>query len=59
MRRLSSKTRLRLTDIFIFLSGAIIVMVFFELIWPNSVLAFFNLNYAVLAWLILGLILLF
>jgi len=59
MSRLNSKNRSLLIDLFVFLSGAIILMVVFELLWPNSVLVYFNLNYAVLAWLFLGLTILF
>ncbi len=59
MRFLSLSNRRLLTDLFIFLGATILMMVAFELVWPNSVLAYLNLNYIITPWLVLGLILLF
>jgi hypothetical protein len=59
MRFLNYKNHSFLKDLFIFFSGLIVMMVFFELLWPASVLVYFNLNYAVFIWLLLGLMLLF
>lgn len=59
MSCLNHKNHSLLNNLFVFLSGAIVIMVFFELLWPGSVLVYFNLNYAVFIWLLVGLILLF
>jgi len=45
-------------EFFYFFSVALIVFIGLEIIWPNVVLAYFNLNYLFLLWLVSGLILL-
>jgi hypothetical protein len=44
-------------EIFYFFSAAIAVFVGLEIIWPSIILAYFNLNYLLVLWLISGLIL--
>ena len=46
-------------EIFYFLSSALIIAVILEIIWPRMVLAYFNLNYLLILWLMSALILLF
>lgn len=36
-----------LYEIFYFLSASLALAIFFELIWPNSVLSYVNLNYLI------------
>ena len=43
---------------FYFLTALAAVLIGMELIWPNIVLAYFNLNYLVVIWLAAGLIML-
>ena len=38
-------------EFFYFISATVVLGFFFELIWPNSVLAYFNLNYLLVIWL--------
>jgi hypothetical protein len=45
-------------EIFYFLSAALILFVLSEIIWPNSVLAYVNINYAFVLWVISWLLLL-
>jgi len=45
-------------EFFYFFSVALIVFIGLEIIWPNVVLTYFNLNYLFLLWLVSGLILL-
>jgi len=44
-------------EIFYFFSAALAVLIGLEIIWPNIVLVYFNLNYLLILWLISGLIL--
>ncbi len=46
-------------EIFYFLTALGLVFIALEIIWPNIVLAYFNLNYLLLLWLIFGLVMLF
>jgi hypothetical protein len=39
-------------EIFYFFSAALGVSVILELIWPNIILAYFNLNYLLVLWLV-------
>lgn len=41
---------------FYFFSFLIFVFFILELLWPNFILAYFNLNYLVVIWLFAGLI---
>lgn len=41
-------------EIFYFLSAAMVLFVVMELLWPRVVLAYFNLNWLLLIWLIAG-----
>jgi len=45
-------------EIFYFFSLVLAVFVILEMIWPNIILAYLNLNYVLLLWLAAGLILL-
>ena len=49
------KRRLIIRELFYFFSVLTGVFVFLEIIWPNIILAYFNLNYLVILWLITGL----
>lgn len=43
-------------EIFYFCSLLLAVFIIMEIAWPNIILAYFNLNYLILLWLVLGLI---
>lgn len=45
-------------EIFYFLSVLMVVFVILEVIWPNIILAYLNLNWLLAVWLIFGLIIL-
>lgn len=45
-------------ELFYVLTAALLLFVFLEIIWPGMVLAYFNPNYLLLAWLINGIIVL-
>ena len=47
-----------LLELFYCLTGAIILAAGLEIIWPGLVLAYLNLNYLLLVWLIIGIIIL-
>jgi len=47
-----------LLEIYYILTSALIVFVILEIIWPSVVLAYFNLNWLLLAWLIIGIVIL-
>jgi len=43
-------------EIFYFFSVALTLFIIMEMIWPNVILAYFNLNYLLVLWLISGII---
>lgn len=45
-------------ELLYFLSALMIVFIILEIIWPNIILAYFNLNYLVIVFIIIALILL-
>ena len=45
-------------ELFYVLTGALVVFVILELVWPNIVLAYLNLNWVLLSWLFIGIIIL-
>ncbi|MFA5109150.1 MAG: hypothetical protein WC458_01215 [Patescibacteria group bacterium] len=44
-------------EIFYFFSVLLLVFIILEIIWPNIILVYFNLNWLLIPWLIFGLIL--
>ncbi len=53
-----SQSRLIIREIFYFLSLLLALFIILEIIWPNIILAYFNLNWLLVLWLISGLSLL-
>lgn len=45
-------------ELFYALTGALIIFVFLEIFWPNIVLAYININWVLITWLIVGIIIL-
>ncbi|MFH1822122.1 MAG: hypothetical protein ABH830_00290 [Patescibacteria group bacterium] len=45
-------------ELFYVLTGAIIIFAILEIFWPRLVLAYFNLNWLLILWLIVGIVLL-
>lgn len=43
-------------EIFYFFTVLIIVIIGLEILWPNIFLAYFNLNYVIVLWVVSGLI---
>jgi len=43
-------------EIFYFFTALIILSIGLEIIWPNIILAYFNLNYIIVLWFASGLI---
>lgn len=43
-------------EIFYFFTALIVLSIGLEIIWPNIILAYLNLNYIIALWLISGLI---
>jgi hypothetical protein len=39
-----------LREIFYFLSAVLFLLVMSEIIWPNSVLSYLNINYVIVLW---------
>ncbi|MFA4941521.1 MAG: hypothetical protein WC582_02915 [Patescibacteria group bacterium] len=52
------KINLIFKELFYVLSGALVIFVILEIIWPNVVLAYLNLNWVLLSWLFAGIIIL-
>ena len=46
-------------ELFYVLTGAILIFACLEIFWPGIVLAYLNLNYVLIFWLIVGIIILF
>lgn len=45
-------------ELFYVLTGALLIFAGLEIFWPGIVLAYLNLNYVLLFWLIIGIIIL-
>lgn len=45
-------------ELFYVLTGAVIIFACLEIFWPGIVLAYLNLNYVLIFWLIIGIIIL-
>mgnify|MGYP001567113296 CR=1 FL=1 len=45
-------------ELFYVLTGAWLILACLELFWPGIILAYLNLNYVLLVWLIIGIIIL-
>lgn len=45
-------------ELFYTLSGAVLIFAGLEIFWPGIILAYLNLNYILLFWLIVGIIIL-
>ncbi|NLZ74615.1 hypothetical protein GX917_01810 [Candidatus Falkowbacteria bacterium] len=43
-------------EVFYFFTALIVLSIGLEIIWPNIILAYVNLNYIIVLWLISGLI---
>jgi len=56
MIKTKGKNKIIFREIFYFFSILLAALVILEIFWPNIVLVYFNLNYLLLAWLIVGLI---
>jgi len=51
-KNLSLKKRIIYQELFYFFSVALALFIVLEIIWPNIILAYFNLNYLVVFWLL-------
>jgi len=45
-------------ELFYVLAGAMVIFVIMEIVWPNIVLAYLNLNWLLIFWLIVGIFIL-
>ncbi|HTX87285.1 MAG TPA: hypothetical protein VMC41_04455 [Candidatus Nanoarchaeia archaeon] len=52
------RIKILIQELFYFLTASLLVFFAMEEIWPRIVLSYFNLNYLLLAWLAIGIILL-
>lgn len=50
--------RIFLKELFYTLTGSILIFTILEAIKPNLILAYFNLNYLLIFWIIIGIVLL-
>lgn len=46
-------------ELFYVLTGAILIFTCLEIFWPGIILAYLNLNYVLIFWLIIGIIILY
>lgn len=49
------KEQISKREIFYFISALLGVFIVLEIIWPNIILVYFNLNWLLVVWLIVGL----
>lgn len=49
-----SKKGLIIQELFYFFTVLLGVFIILEIIWPNIILAYFNLNYLIILWFIAG-----
>jgi len=50
--------RTTINELFYILTGAVVLFSALELVWPGVVLSYFNLNWLLIFWLIVGIVLL-
>jgi hypothetical protein len=58
LKKYSVKYRPELLELFYVLTAALVIFVGLELIWPGVVLAYINLNWVLILWLVCGIIIL-
>ncbi len=58
-KEIRADKNLIIRESFYFLTALAAVFIAFEIIWPNIILAYFNLNYLIILWFVVGLLLLF
>lgn len=58
-KEIMANKQLVIRESFYFLTALTAVFIVFEIIWPNIILAYFNLNYLIILWLAVGMFLLF
>ena len=46
-------------ELFYVLTGVVLIFICLEIFWPGIILAYLNLNYVLMFWLIVGIIILF
>lgn len=51
-KNFSLNRKLIYQELFYFFSAALALFILLEIIWPNIILAYFNLNYLVILWLL-------
>lgn len=56
MKEKLNKTNLYLREIFYVLNGAVLVFALMEILKPKIILAYFNFNYLLMAWIFLGIV---
>lgn len=49
-----SKKGLIIQELFYFFTALLGIFIILEIIWPNIILAYFNLNYLIILWFIAG-----
>jgi hypothetical protein len=58
LKKYSVKHHSELLELFYVLTAALVIFIIMELIWPDVVLAYINLNWVLLLWLVCGIIIL-
>lgn len=51
-------TKIILKELFYVFTGALVIFMILELIWPRLVLAYININWVLIFWLIVGILIL-
>jgi|GEM_PF-1125275 hypothetical protein len=46
-------------ELFYVLTGGLVIFIVMELLWPGIILAYFNLNWALILWIIAGIVILY
>lgn len=49
---------LTLKELFYTLTGAVLIFVIMEILWPGIVLAYININWVLIFWLVVGIVIL-
>lgn len=53
---IKSNLKIIIVELFYILTAALVIFVIMELLWPGIILAYLNLNWVLILWLIVGIV---
>lgn len=53
---IKSNFKILIEELFYVLTAALVIFILMELLWPGIILAYINLNWVLILWLIIGIV---